>query len=140
MNPLSICMLAPFGIRPKGTLAARMLPLAQALVRRGHSVTIVAPPVQNPEDAGQRAAYGGVLVEHTRLPGAPGPFAALEQAGLLLQAARAVQPDLLHLFKPKGYGGLAVRVAAVLNPNLPLVIDTDDWEGQGGWNDLLPYP
>ncbi|HNP88844.1 MAG TPA: glycosyltransferase, partial [Kouleothrix sp.] len=23
---------------------------------------------------------------------------------------------------------------------LPLVVDTDDWEGWGGWNDLLPYP
>jgi glycosyltransferase involved in cell wall biosynthesis len=28
----------------------------------------------------------------------------------------------------------------VLRPGLPLVVDTDDWEGQGGWNDLLPYP
>ncbi|MBC8075574.1 MAG: glycosyltransferase family 1 protein, partial [Chloroflexales bacterium] len=47
-------MVAPFGIRPKGTLSARMLPLAKALVRRGHTVSIAAPPVQNPADAGTR--------------------------------------------------------------------------------------
>jgi glycosyltransferase involved in cell wall biosynthesis len=137
---LTICMLAPFGIRPKGTLAARMLPLAQALVRRGHRVTIVAPPVHNPEDAGSRVSHDGVLVEHTRRPGMRGPLATLEQAGLLLRAAQAAQPDLLHLFKPKGYGGLAVRAAALRNLRIPLVVDTDDWEGRGGWNDLLPYP
>jgi glycosyltransferase involved in cell wall biosynthesis len=28
----------------------------------------------------------------------------------------------------------------VLRPNLALVVDTDDWEGWGGWNDLLAYP
>ena len=48
MSARRITMLAPFGIRPKGTLSARMLPLAQALPRRGHRVSIVAPPVQNP--------------------------------------------------------------------------------------------
>jgi glycosyltransferase involved in cell wall biosynthesis len=26
-----------------------------------------------------------------------------------------------------------------LRPDLPLVVDTDDWEGWGGWNDLAPY-
>ncbi|NTU81015.1 MAG: glycosyltransferase family 4 protein, partial [Chloroflexales bacterium] len=25
-------------------------------------------------------------------------------------------------------------------PRLPLVVDADDWEGPGGWNELLPYP
>ena len=29
---MRITMLAPFGIRPKGTLVVRMLPLAQALM------------------------------------------------------------------------------------------------------------
>ncbi|NTU86064.1 MAG: glycosyltransferase family 4 protein, partial [Chloroflexales bacterium] len=59
---MRIVMLAPFGIRPKGTLLARMLPLARALTRLGHAVSIVAPPVQNPEDAGTRVVHGGVPV------------------------------------------------------------------------------
>lgn len=136
-HSLRIVMIAPFGIRPKGTLLARMLPLAQALARRGHTPTIVAPPVQNPEDAGTRVVHGGVPVVHAALPRFPGPAAALEQSAALLALARAESPDLVHLFKPKGYGGLA---ALALGPHMPLVVDADDWEGPGGWNDLLPYP
>ncbi len=137
---LRIVMLAPFGIRPKGTLAARMLPLARALVRRGHAVSIVAPSVQNPQDAGRREVHGGVPVFHTALPRLPGPAGTLQQVAALLRPALAERPDVLHLFKPKGYGGLAALLARALRPNLPLVVDTDDWEGWGGWNDLLPYP
>lgn len=133
-------MLAPFGIRPKGTLSARMLPLAAALVRRGHAVTIAAPPVHNPEDAATRVALEGVEVVHTERPRLPGPLAVVEQVGTLLSSALDARPDVLHLFKPKGFGGLAALLARALRPGLPLVVDTDDWEGRGGWNDLLPYP
>ncbi|HMQ30805.1 MAG TPA: glycosyltransferase [Chloroflexaceae bacterium] len=141
---MRVVMIAPFGIRPKGTLLARMLPLAQALARRGHSLAIVAPPVQNPEDAGTTAVYAGVPVTHAPLPRLPGPVAAPEHAAALLRLALAEGPDLLHLFKPKGYGGLAARAARLApargRPRPPLVLDADDWEGPGGWNDLLPYP
>lgn len=133
-------MLAPFGIRPKGTLAARMLPLAQALARRGHRISIVAPPVHNPEDAGQCAVYDDVLVIHTPLSVLPAPLGAIEQAVRLLQRVLAERPDVIHLFKPKGYSGLAALMSRLVRPALPLVVDTDDWEGWGGWNDLLPYP
>src|SRR5690242_11378859 len=105
MSALRITMLAPFGIRPKGTLSARMLPLAQALARRGHSVAIVAPPLQNPQDAGRRDSYDGVPVTHTPLPRLPGPAGVAQQVQWLLRAALAERPDVLHLFKPKGYSG-----------------------------------
>jgi glycosyltransferase involved in cell wall biosynthesis len=140
MPALRITMLAPFGIRPKGTLSARMLPLAQALARRGHCVAIVAPPVQNPQDAGRRDIYDGVSVTHTPLPTLPGPAGVVQQVQSLLRAVLAERPDVLHLFKPKGYSGLAALQAQLTHPALPLVVDTDDWEGWGGWNDLLPYP
>lgn len=133
-------MLAPFGIRPKGTLLARMLPLAQALARRGYEMSIVAPAVQNPEDAGTRVVHGGVPVIHAPAPRLPGPAAVADQSAAMLLLARAERPDLLHLFKPKGYGGLVALAARLLGPRLPLVVDMDDWEGPGGWNDLLPYP
>jgi glycosyltransferase involved in cell wall biosynthesis len=137
---LRIVMLAPFGIRPKGTLSARMLPLARALARRGHAVSIIAPPVHNPQDAGRREIYDGVPVTHTALPTLPGPAATLQQIAALSRLALAERPDVLHLFKPKGYSGLAALAAGLARPRLPLVVDTDDWEGWGGWNDLLPYP
>src|SRR4051812_14806855 len=107
MSALRITMLAPFGIRPKGTLSARMLPLAQALARRGHYVSIVAPPVQNPQDAGRRDLYDGVPVIHTSLSTWPGLAGVAQQVQSLLRAALTEQPDILHLFKPKGYSGLA---------------------------------
>lgn len=132
-------MLAPFGIRPKGTLSARMLPLAQALARRGHHVEIAAPPVQNPQDAGTHMVHGGVPVWHVPLPQLPGPALVLQQTLALYRAALAARPDVVHLFKPKGYSGLAALLLRRLHPALPLVVDTDDWEGWGGWNDLLPY-
>lgn len=139
MSALRITMLAPFGIRPKGTLSARMLPLAQALVQRGHCASIVAPPVQNPQDAGRRDSYAGVPVIHTPLPAGAGPAGVASQVLSLLRAALAERPDVLHLFKPKGYSGLAALLLRALRPSLPLVVDTDDWEGWGGWNELLPY-
>ena len=129
-------MIAPFGIRPKGTLAARMLPLARELVRRGHRMTIIAPPVHNPQDAGRDETIDGVLVRHT----APQPVNAATHTFALLRAALAAPADVLHLFKPKGYGGLAVLAHRALRPRVPLVVDTDDWEGPGGWNDALRYP
>jgi len=134
---MRIVMLAPFGIRPKGTLAARMLPLAQALVRRGHQVVIVAPPVHNSDDAATCVEYEGVPVIHTAAPRAPG---VAQQTLALLQETLRQRPDVVHLFKPKGYAGLAALALHHLRPALPLVVDTDDWEGPGGWNDLLPYP
>ncbi|MCS6840684.1 MAG: glycosyltransferase family 4 protein [Roseiflexus sp.] len=137
---MRIVMLAPFGIRPKGTLAARMLPLAQALTRRGHKVVIVAPPVHNPEDAATCMVYGSVPVIHTAAPSLPGAAGVAQQTLALLRETLRQSPDILHLFKPKGYSGLAALLMRTVRPATPLVVDTDDWEGPGGWNDLLPYP
>jgi glycosyltransferase involved in cell wall biosynthesis len=64
----------------------------------------------------------------------------VQQTLALLQATLRQRPDVVHLFKPKGYAGLAALALHHLRPALPLVVDTDDWEGPGGWNDLLPYP
>src|SRR4051794_29603005 len=107
MTAFRITMLAPFGIRPKGTLSARMLPLAQALTRRGHSISIIAPPVQNPQDAGRRDIYDGVPVTHTSLTTLPGPAGVVQQVQSLLRGTLSERPEVLHLFKPKGYSGLA---------------------------------
>ncbi len=136
----TVVMLAPFGIRPKGTLAVRMLPMAQALVRRGHRVSIVAPPVHNPQDAGTTRTYGGVDVTHIALPTLPGAAGVVQYGYALVWAALARRPDVVHLFKPRGYSGLAALALRVGWPRVPLVIDSDDWEGWGGWNEVLPYP
>ena len=126
-------MLGPFALAPKATMSARALPLAEALVARGHRVTVVLPPWDNPAQSGRRWEEAGVAIRNVSLP------RRLETAGIVYRLLRAVdeaRPDLVHLFKPKGHGALA---ALALGRRYPLVVDTDDWEGRGGWNDLNPY-
>lgn len=140
---MRIVFLAPFGIRPKGTVQARMLPLAKALQARGHELEIVAPPYTNPADAGLVEQVEGVTVRNVALGPAIGLLAAPLIAWRMLRTALDQQPDLIHLFKPKGYGGLAALLLLVLRLcglKLPLlVVDSDDREGTGGMNDQHPY-
>jgi len=124
-------------------LQARMLPLAQALHKHGHEVVIIAPPHTNPEDAGLVEEWDGVEVRNVLLGPTAGALAAPFIALRMLREALDQQPALIHLFKPKGYGGLAalaqlgLRLAGVRMPLL--VVDSDDREGTGGMNDLHPY-
>lgn len=140
---MKIAFLAPFGIRPKGTLQARMLPLASELVRRGHELEIVAPPYTNPEDAGLVELVDGVAVRNVSLGPMSGALAAPFIAARMLRAVFDLQPDLIHLFKPKGYGGLATMVLTGMRTaglKVPLlVVDSDDREGRGGMNALHRY-
>lgn len=134
---MRIVMIGPFGLRPRGTMNVRALPLAQALVARGHTVTLLLPPWQNPEDADKSWDEGGVHIENVALPaGVPGWFHWRLTAALARRAV-ALKPDVIHTFKPKAYAGLA---HLALRRRFPVVVDTDDWEGYGGWNDLNPYP
>ncbi|MBI5485125.1 MAG: glycosyltransferase family 4 protein [Deltaproteobacteria bacterium] len=140
---MKIVFLAPFGIRPKGTVIARMLPLASELQILGHEVTVIVPPYTNPEDSGITEIVQGVRLVNVLLPSGGKAMGALQLAWRMFRSARAEKADLVHLFKPKGYGGLA----AMLHLSLqrlglrlpPLFLDSDDWEGKGGMNDLHSY-
>jgi glycosyltransferase involved in cell wall biosynthesis len=136
---VKIVMVGPFGLRPRGTMSVRALPLAKALVRRGHAATLLLPPWQNPEDAGRTWQEDGVRIENVSLPaGVPGWFHLRLTAHLTRRVLR-LQPDIVHAFKPKAYAGL-VHWALHHRPGAPpVVVDTDDWEGPGGWNDLRDY-
>ena len=136
-------LLAPFGIRPKGTLIARMIPLAAELQTMGHVVIIIAPPYTNPEDSGKTEVVRGVTVINISLGPVTGAAVTPFLAHRMFWQARAERPDLVHLFKPKGYGGIAAMVHLMLlrlgASFPPLFVDTDDWEGKGGMNDMHPY-
>lgn len=140
---MKIAFLAPFGIRPKGTVIARMLPLAAELQAIGHTVVIVAPPYTNPEDSGRTENVCGVKLVNIRLVKVGKTLAALPLAWRMFRAVLAEKPDLIHLFKPKGYGGLAAMLIVSLRrlglDFPPLFVDSDDWEGQGGMNELHSY-
>ena len=149
---MRIAFVAPFGLRAKGTTRARVLPLARELAWRGHTVAVFVPPYDSPEDSGRRWVDESVEVINLALPGLGQGGAAwhLWLGGRLFRAVRAWQPDVAHVFKPKGPSGLAGALLwstryktkderrttkeSVIHPS-SVVIDSDDWEGPGGWND-----
>ena len=149
---MRIAFVAPFGLRAKGTTRARALPLARELASRGHAVALFIPPYDSPEDAGKRWIDAGVEVVNVPLVNVPlprsgptGPLRYFALAWHVLRAVAAWQPGVLHVFKPKGPSGLAATAlwatrgwrSTAFVPDCPLVIDSDDWEGPGGWNDDL---
>jgi glycosyltransferase involved in cell wall biosynthesis len=134
-------MVGPFGLCPRGTMSVRALPMAKVLVSRGHRVTMLLPPWQTPEDVGRCWEEDGVAIENIDLPPRiPGLFHTLT-ALRLARRALALDPDVVHLFKPKAYSGLShwllIRLPRKRRPRL--VVDTDDWEGPGGWNEIGGY-
>ncbi|MBI3971190.1 MAG: glycosyltransferase family 4 protein [Chloroflexi bacterium] len=156
---LRLVFIAPFARAPKATTQARVLPLARALAARGHAVTVLVPPYDNPRESGERFRCGEAEVE--ALPvneGVPeqSPRQAVEQPRLamaLVRRALELRPDVVHVFKPKAVSGLAQialwyrrRIARARGrggegPGWPaIVLDTDDWEGHGGWNEYEAYP
>lgn len=142
---MKIVMLGPFGLHPKGTMRARALPAARALSRRGHHVTIVMPPWHTPVEAGRAwlDECSSVELEYVILRGLAVPLVG-HLAIALRMAKRAVEmaPHVVHAFKPKAYSGLSAAMLWALQRvrrRHALLIDTDDWEGLGGWNELAPY-
>ncbi len=140
---MKIVMVGPFGLRRKATMHSRALPLGQALVKRGHTVHMLLPPWDAPADAGRAWDEGGVWVEHIALPPAiPGLFHALV-TWRLARRAFALRPDVIHYFKPKAYPAFTAELGRWRRrlglAGARLVLDTDDWEGPGGWNDVEPY-
>jgi glycosyltransferase involved in cell wall biosynthesis len=140
---MKIVFLAPFGIRPKGTVIARMVPLAAAMQVLGHEVVIVAPPYTNREDSGKTDEVRGVTIRNILLGPENRALAAPFLAWRLFRTVMGEKPDLVHLFKPKGYGGLAAMLLMLWErfgvPIPPIFLDSDDWEGRGGMNELQGY-
>ena len=142
---MQIVFIGPFGLQPKGTMSGRALPMARMLVARGHQVTLLIPPWDDPDRSGQAWTETGVQVVNVDLPQRwpgcwPGIFHILVTRTLVTQAL-AWQPEVIHLFKPKAYAGLAHLLLWSLRrwQGRPrrLVVDSDDWEQ--AWNKLLPY-
>ncbi len=132
---MRIAMIGPFGLHPNKTMQSRALPLARALVQRGHTVQLFLPPWQTPQEANRCWTDAGVTLRNIPLRGGvPGIMRRL------LQETLAWQPEVVHSFKPKAYSGLAAWwLWQFRRTHLRLVTDCDDWEGWGGWNERAPY-
>lgn len=140
---MRVVMVGPFGLRPHGTMSRRALPLAKALAAQGHVVGVVLPPWDCPEDSGRAWDEDGVSVCNISLPP---PIPVLRDVLIvwrLVRRALASDPQVLHFCKPKGYSGLAALLVWYLAKlrlvRSRVVLDSDDREGHGGWNDIGGY-
>jgi glycosyltransferase involved in cell wall biosynthesis len=133
-------MVAPFAMYPKGTVSVRILPTAKTLVKHGHEVIIVIPPYDNPSHSGVEYEVDGVKIFNV-------VFKDLKLIKYVLTPLRIVgkifklKPNIVYVFKPKGYSGVVAMILIVLKRlkifrGLRLVLDMDDWEGYGGFNDF----
>jgi glycosyltransferase involved in cell wall biosynthesis len=96
----------------------------------------VTTPWDDPQAAGLVEQVDGVVVVNTRShrPSAA-PLAAAEQLGWI----RRLRPRLIHVMKPKGFGGLSAGWILARQARPAVFVDEDDWEGDGGWNDAAGY-
>jgi glycosyltransferase involved in cell wall biosynthesis len=136
---MRIAFICGFAWEPKGTVRARAFPLAAELVKRGHQVTIFLVPYDNPKDSNKEEVLEGVRIVNVQL----GRDSSLRQVPVLVKrlcnAVERYSADVVHVFKPKGYAGAACSLLSMKGFR-SLVLDCDDWEGWGGWNDVKAYP
>lgn len=130
--PYDIVMLGTFAVWRLGTLQARALPFARELSARGLRCAIVTTPGDMPSERGVIETIDGVAVINTESAGLNPAPAVREQLAWITD----LQPKIIHVFKPRGYGGLAAQRCL---GNIPVVVDCDDWEGDGGWNQHGSY-
>jgi glycosyltransferase involved in cell wall biosynthesis len=134
---MRILGVAGFAWEPKGTVRSRAFPLLATLAKRGHTVKLVTVPYDNPALANTRCMRDGVEVIGLPLARVPVPWLTLPR--LAMREIAAWTPDVVHVFKPKGYAG-SIAKKLLYARALPLCLDVDDWEGWGGWNEVKRYP
>ncbi|MCS6828728.1 MAG: glycosyltransferase family 4 protein [Caldilinea sp.] len=130
-----VCFVAPFGLGQKTTVWARTLPLARALATHGWRPTILIPPWDTPQDAGRRWRDDEVEIVNIALTGG-----LIPQIRRLLHEIACVQPDIVHIVKPRAHAGLVQwRLWRKPRGKRPAVLlDADDWEQ--AWAPINRYP
>jgi len=124
-------------------MAVRALPLAAQLTVHGHQVRAFMP-VREAADLHGPHAVDGVTVEWAK-----GwlPIPLLHRLSQLVELGASVlrwRPDLVYCFKPIAFSGALLwflwwmRRVGLFSGGL--LLDTDDWEGFGGWNERQPFP
>jgi glycosyltransferase involved in cell wall biosynthesis len=134
---MKIAFVGGFGFRPKGTIQGRAYPLAVELVRHGNDVTIFVTPYDNPQESDREWFEEGVRIKGLKTGSTPLSYPALLMR--LIRALDGYKPDVVHIFKPKGFAGAAGTYLWMKGVR-SLALDCDDWEGWGGFNDIKPYP
>jgi glycosyltransferase involved in cell wall biosynthesis len=104
---------------------------------------MLLPPWSNSQAAGTNAESEGVHVVNLPLPHGIPLFFHILLTTALVRRTLALRPDVVYCFKPKAYAGLAAwclwQLRRMGMHRARIVLDTDDWEGDGGWNAVEPY-
>ena len=116
--------------------------MARELATMGHMPVIIVPPWDAPENADRLEISHGIPVRNVGVP-----LGLLRHPGStfhLLRAVLAERPDVVVCVKPKAYAALLALLFAQMSQRqggpIRLVVDTDDWEGSGGWIDMGDTP
>jgi glycosyltransferase involved in cell wall biosynthesis len=96
-------------------------------------------PYDNPSESRKENMLEGVRILNIAVNQVPSLLQAPLVVKRLCRAVQSYSPDVVHVFKPKGYAGAACTW--LLKKGFGgLVLDCDDWEGWGGWNEVKRYP
>ena len=140
-------IVAPYRLRSPGVVN-RVLPIAMGLAEDGHIVRIYLPGAS--ASRGVEVTYLG-LVQIYRLQ-AVSPRGRPRKLLTFLRLFSHIMdfhPDHFYGFKPRGYVALLGIILYTLR-KIPYIrkrwelhriwIDSDNWEGFGGWADRDPHP
>jgi len=131
---MKLALVCGFAWEPKGTVRARAFPLAAELARRGHEVRIFTVPYDNPKYSGCEYTRSEVRIVNLKV--SKGSISKLSLAPFrLVRQVCDWGPDVVHVFKPKGFAGAACELL-LRKESVRVVLDCDDWEGWGGWNEV----
>ena len=133
---MRIAFVGGFALEPLGTIKVRTFPIAVELARLGHEVAIFLPPYDNRSYSGKQFESEGVKIINVKIPATRVGYPLV--LGSLIRSVQRFRPSIVHVFKPKGFAGAAGSL--LLKLGLPVVLDCDDWEGWGGYNDVASYP
>lgn len=134
---MRLAFISPFGLTPKATLSHRILPIASAFRKKGHEVIIAVPPYTNPEASGRIEVSGGVKLVNISLPGHL--FYSLRIGLRLANIVKKFEPDILFIFKPKGYGALAGMLLWFTGKRYQIYLDIDDLESDRALERRMGY-
>lgn len=140
---MRVAIVGNFGLAGKQTMAVRALPIAEALVERGHAVQM-ALPIRCREDRDGPSELEGVRVRYADPGLGVDGLSNLWQLFQLFRYCWDWRPEALYCFKPIAYSGAVLAIFWWLRRlrlyRGSIALDTDDWEGKGGWSDRFSIP
>src|SRR5260370_42322420 len=104
---MSIAMVSGLARGQMRRERVRALAVAVELVNKGHEVVIFWTPYDNPAESGRKREIEGVRIVNVDVGEKPTLRHVPLVVKRLCKAIGEYSPDVVHVFKPKGYAGAA---------------------------------